>query len=166
MKFRGATKLQIPSSYSEWTCLSWYGDFYNDYPEGGPFPNAQISGSLGPGSDLPPPPPRVNIRDSSVVEGNRGSAQLKFTVNRSGSREGKFSVDYRTIDGTARAKSDYNAARGTLVFQPGVLSQTITITVNSDHAREPNETLTVQLSNAVGASVVDAIATGTILNDD
>jgi hypothetical protein len=101
-----------------------------------------------------------------VVEGNRGRSQLQFTVSRSGSSEGTVSVNYRTVAGTALAKSDYSAASGTLVFQPGVWSQTITITVKSDRTREPDETFTVEIFNAVGASVVDAVATGTILNDD
>ena len=100
-----------------------------------------------------------------MVEGNRRSTQLQFTVSRSRS-EGTVSVDYRTVAGTALAKSDYSAASGTLVFQPGVWSQTITITVKSDRTREPDETLTVELFNAVGASIGDAVATGTILNDD
>jgi hypothetical protein len=102
-----------------------------------------------------------------VVEGSRRSTpQLQFTVSRSGSSEGTVSVDYRTVAGTARAPSDYYAASGTLIFQPGVWSQKITITVKSDRTREPDETFTVELLNAVGASVVDAVATGTILNDD
>jgi hypothetical protein len=75
-------------------------------------------------------------------------------------------VDYRTVAGTARAPSDYYAASGTLTFQPGVWSQKITITVKSDRTREPDETFTVELLNAVGVTVGDAVATGTILNDD
>ena len=103
-----------------------------------------------------------------MVEGNpnRGRNPLQFTVTRSGSSEGTVSVDYRTVAGTALAKSDYTAASGTLTFPPGVRTQTITITVKSDRTREPDETFTVELLNAVGASVVDAVATGTILNDD
>ena len=160
-----------PEPFSFWnqrTSISWYGEFYDDYEEGGPFPNAEISGSLGSevGPPIVPPPASLSIGDSSVVEGDRTSTQLQFTVIRSGSPVEKVSVDYRTVDGTARAKSDYNAASGTLVFQPGVLSQTITIAVRSDHMPEPDETFTVELFNAVGASVVDAVATGTILNDD
>jgi hypothetical protein len=46
------------------------------------------------------------------------------------------------------------------------LSKTITIAVTGDHKREPNETFTVQLFNAVGATLGDAVASGTILNDD
>jgi hypothetical protein len=108
----------------------------------------------------------VGIRDASVVEGNRGSSQLQFTVSRSGSGPETVSVSYRTVAGTALAKSDYTAASGTLTFPFGVSSLTITITVTGDRKREPNETFTVELLNAVGASVVDAVATGTILNDD
>jgi hypothetical protein len=147
------------SFFNEETYISWYGFFFGDY-----LPNAEISGSLG--SEVRPPAPTLSIGDSSVREGNRGSSQLQFTVSRSGSSEGTVRVDYRTVAGTARAKSDYDAASGTLVFQPGVSSQTITITVKSDRTREPNETFTVELFNPVGASVADAVATGTILNDD
>jgi hypothetical protein len=150
-----------PEPFSFWNeeiYLSWYGWFYTDWPG----PNAEISGS--PGSA--PPPATLSIGDASVVEGNRGRSQLQFTVSRSGSGEGTVSVDYRTVAGTALAKSDYTAASGTLTFPPGVWSQTITITVKTDRRREPDETFTVELLNAVGASVGDAVATGTILNDD
>jgi hypothetical protein len=153
-----------PEPFSFWneeTYISWYG-FFEGNVDG--TPNAEISGSLG--SEVPPPLPTLSIGDASVVEGNRGSRQLQFMVSRSGSSEGTVRVDYRTVAGTARAKSDYTAASGTLPFQPGVWSQTITITVKSDRTREPNETFTVELFNAIGASVVDAVATGTILNDD
>jgi hypothetical protein len=147
--------------WNEETYLSWFGFFYGDWPA----PNAEISGSLG--SEVQPPAQTVSIGDASVVEGSRRTTpQLQFTVSRSGSSAGTVSVDYRTVAGTARAPSDYYAASGTLIFQPGVLSQKITITVKSDRTREPDETFTVELLNAVGASVADAVATGTILNDD
>jgi hypothetical protein len=153
--------------WNQRTSIPWYGEFYDDYEEGGPFPNAEISGSLGP--DVGPPilPPTVSIGDSSVVEGDRGSSNLRFTVTLSGGAgPSTVSVSYRTVNGTASAASDYKAASGTLAFPPGVLSQTITIAVTGDHKREPNETLTVELFNAVGATLGDAVATGTILNDD
>ena len=159
-----------PNPFSFWnqrTSIPWYGEFYDDYEEGGPFPNAEISGSLGSEVGPLPPPPTVSIGDSSVVEGGRGSSNMRFTVTLSGGAgPSTVSVSYRTVDGTASATSDYNAASGTLTFPSGVSSQTITIAVTGDHKREPNETLTVELFNAVGASVTDATATGTILNDD
>jgi len=147
--------------WNEETYISWYGLFEGN---GDRIPNAQISGSLG--SELPPLLPTLSIADSSVVEGDRGSSQMQFTVSRSGSIEGTASVDYRTVAGSALAKSDYTAASGTLVFKPGVRSRTIAVSIKSDRTREPNETFTVELLNVIGASVSHAVATGTILNDD
>jgi hypothetical protein len=152
--------LVTPEPFSFWNeeiYLSWYGLFYLDWPE----PNSQISGNLG-----SPPAATLSIADASVVEGNRGRSQLQFTVSRSGPGEGTVSVDYRTVAGTALAKSDYDAASGTLTFPPGVWSRTITITVKTDRRREPDETFTVELLNTFGGTVSDAVATGTILNDD
>jgi len=122
-----------------------------------------FEGSVG---EPEPEPVVLAVADASVLEGNRGNSQLQFTVSRSGSGEGTVSVDYRTVAGTALAKSDYTAASGTLTFPPGVWSQTITITVKTDRRREPDETFTVELLNAFGGTVGDAVATGTILNDD
>lgn len=143
--------------WNEEVYISWYGLFYLDWPE----PNSQISGTLGSS-----PAATLSIADASVVEGDRGRSQLQFTVSRSGSSEGTVSVDYRTVAGTALAKSDYDAASGTLTFPPGVRSQTITITVKTDRRREPDETFTVELYSTFGGTVDDAVATGTILNDD
>lgn len=148
------------SFFNEEIYISWYGLFHPEWPG----PNAEISGSMG--SEVPPPLPRLSIGDSSVVEGNRGSMQLQFTVSCSGSSGGTVSVDYRTVAGTARAKSDYTAVSGTLTFPPGVLSQTITITIKTDRMREADETFTVELYSTFGGTVDDAVATGTILNDD
>ena len=43
---------------------------------------------------------------------------------------------------------------------------TISISIKGDLAREPDETFSVQLWNAVGATIDDGFATATILNDD
>jgi hypothetical protein len=53
-----------------------------------------------------------------------------------------------------------------LTFQPAQTSRTISIAIKGDRKREANETFSVQLSNAVGATIADGVATVTILNDD
>jgi hypothetical protein len=75
-------------------------------------------------------------------------------------------VNYATASGTAVATSDYTATNGTLTFQPSETSRTISVSIKGDRKREPNETFSVQLSNAVGARIDDGVATATILNDD
>ena len=59
------------------------------------------------------------------------------------------------------------AASGTLTFNPGVLTQTITVNVIGDTASEPNETFFVNLSGeATNATIAKGQGIGTILNDD
>ena len=76
------------------------------------------------------------------------------------------SVTYATADGTATAPSDYAAANGTLTFNPGETSKSISVNVVADLAIEQDEALTVTISGAVGATIAGAGATGRITNDD
>jgi len=112
----------------------------------------------------------VSVGSASVAEGNSGTSALVFTITRS-DNTGAFSLTYATADGTATAGSDYAGASGTVSFAAGgALSQTVTISVNGDTTVEPNETLTLTLSNLVNttgtATLGTASATGTIVNDD
>jgi chitinase len=100
------------------------------------------------------------------LEGNRGSSKLAVAVTLSSASSQAITVSYRTVDGTAKAKSDYTATSGTLTFQPGETSRTISIAIKGDRKREADETFSVELSNAVGATIDDGFATVTILNDD
>jgi hypothetical protein len=78
-------------------------------------------------------------------------------------------VDYTTSDGTALAASDYTASTATpLTISTGNTTGSITVLVNADTMFEPNETLTLTLSNpSINASLSPStIATGTIINDD
>lgn len=120
------------------------------------------------GSSEPPTilPPTLSIADGSVLEGNKGTTQLNLTVTLSKASSGTVTVIYTTSNGTALAKQDYAASSGTLTFQPGQTSRTISLAIKADRKREPNETFSVLLSNAGGATINDGTATVTILNDD
>jgi hypothetical protein len=123
-------------------------------------------GSAAPPVLPPPPPPTLIIADGSVREGNKGTTRLELTVTLSRSIKDVVTVNYATANGTALATSDYTATKGTLTFQPGQTSRTIAISIITDRKREKNETFSVKLSNAVGATINDGTATATILNDD
>jgi hypothetical protein len=101
-----------------------------------------------------------------VHEGNRDTTRLDLTVTLSRSMADAVTVNYATANGTAQAKSDYSATSGTLTFPAGETSRTISIAIKTDRKREKNETFSVQLSNAVGATISDGTATATIVNDD
>ena len=61
---------------------------------------------------------------------------------------------------------DYYAKSGTLTFQPGQTSKSITISVRGDRTQEADETFFVNLSGATNAQIADGQGKGTILNDD
>ncbi|MGI6777889.1 MAG: Calx-beta domain-containing protein, partial [Acetivibrionales bacterium] len=61
-------------------------------------------------------------------------------------------VDYSTSDGSAIAGLDYSDSSGTLIFEDGVTSKTITIPINDDNILEGDESFTVTLSNASGGA--------------
>ena len=118
------------------------------------------------GEPVPGAPVVLAVADASVLEGNRGTSNVAVAVTLSSGSSQAITVSYRTVDGTAKAKEDYTATSGTLTFQPGETSRTISVSIKGDRKREANETFSVQLSNAAGATIDDGVATGTILNDD
>jgi probable HAF family extracellular repeat protein len=110
--------------------------------------------------------PRISINDVAIVEGNSGTRVFVFTVTLSAPSDVAVNVAFSTVNGTAKAGEDYNAQSGTLTFAPGQTSKTISIVVRGDRKREANETFFVNLTNPVGAMLLDGQGKGTILNDD
>ena len=108
----------------------------------------------------------LSVDDVSVAEGDSGSTTLEFTVTLDPAAKGEVTVDWATTDGTATAGTDYASGSGSLTFGVGETSKTVTVTVTGDTVDEPNETFTVTLSSAVGATLVKAVGTGTITDDD
>ena len=112
-------------------------------------------------------PPAISVGDVRRKEGRRGRYLLYFVVTLSAPRGREVSVNFATADGTARASDrDYNARAGTLVFAPGETRKTVPVTVMGDGRREADETLLLNLSAPVNATLRDAQGLGTILNDD
>jgi chitinase len=128
--------------------------------------NFLINGKAAGGGAPPPTLPTLSVADASVLEGNSGTTDLAFTVTLSAASTTPVTVAYATANGTATAGSDYTAASGTLTFAAGQTSQLVHVSVLGDPTYEANETLTLALSSASGATVARGTATGTILNDD
>ena len=107
----------------------------------------------------------VSVGDAQVREGPDAALAFRVTLDRASSSP--VTVDYATQDGTAvAAAADYTATSGTLTFAPGETAKTVTVAVLDDAHDEGAETLTLTLSNATGAHIADATATGTIVNSD
>ena len=110
--------------------------------------------------------PALSIGDASVDEGDSGSTTLDFTVTLDSAATATVTVEWATSDGTATAGTDYTAGNGTLTFNAGDSSKTVSVTVAGDNVDEPDETFEVTLTNPSGATLGDDTATGTITNDD
>ncbi|MBX9802944.1 MAG: IPT/TIG domain-containing protein [Caulobacteraceae bacterium] len=110
--------------------------------------------------------PALSINDVSLTEGNAGTSNLTFTVSLGTASGRTVTVDYATANGTATAPGDFAAVSGTLTFMPGQTSQPVTVTLNGDTTFEANESLFVNLSSAMNATISDNQGLGTITNDD
>src|ERR1700754_1091111 len=132
----------------------------------GPQPLSSDPASLQIGVDVAPTG-SISISDVSITEGNSGTVVETFTVTRSGGTAA-FAVNFATADNTATtADHDYVANAGTLNFDVGVNTQTISVTINGDTRLENSETFHVNLSGATnGAVMSDNSALGTIANDE
>jgi hypothetical protein len=107
--------------------------------------------------------PSININNVTVNDGTAGAIAI-FTVSLSGPSSSPVSVNYATSDGTAHAGTDYESVSGTLIFSPGSLSMTFSVTINPVTTAKPNETFSVGLSGAANAVIATPTGTGTIVD--
>jgi CSLREA domain-containing protein len=132
--------------------------------------NATFADARGTGTivndDFSSVQPAVALSDVTMEEGDTGTRTAAFVVTLSTSTAGIASVDYETADGTASAGADYVATRGTLLFQPGVTSQTIEVPIVGDTEIETDETFRLLLQAVSGATGSGSYATATIRDDD
>lgn len=106
--------------------------------------------------------PSVSINSVTQSGGTSGTTQFIFTVTLSAPSSQTITVNFATADGTAVAGNDYYATSGTVTFNPGQTTQTITVTVIGDPMPDPNETFYLNLSNAINAWLANPQGVGTI----
>jgi Calx-beta domain/FG-GAP-like repeat len=130
--------------------------------------NATITVSSGTGRILDDEP-RISISDVSKYEGKKNQTTLfTFTVTLSAAYDQPVTMSYRSVDGTGKTSdADYMAKTGTLTFNPGETTKTITIVVNGDSKKEADETFYLDLFGLCSNGLFTKNrGTGTILNDD
>ncbi|MGK0186205.1 MAG: hypothetical protein ACI9R3_001988, partial [Verrucomicrobiales bacterium] len=108
--------------------------------------------------------PAVAVADAVATEGEE---MVLFTVTIAGVSAQDGSVSYAASDGTAVAGSDYAVASGTLSIPAGTTSLEIAVPIIDDAIDEADtETFTLTLSQPVNVTLSDAVATGTIADND
>ena len=111
--------------------------------------------------------PQMSVTGTTVTEGGvGGTAQAVFALSISSPLSVPVTVAYRTADGTATAGSDYAAASGTVTFPAGSTRQEVRVAVTGDAIAESSETFSLVLSSPLNATLVQASASATIVDDD
>jgi Calx-beta domain/Domain of unknown function (DUF4114) len=119
-------------------------------------------------NSAPDTQPIVSINNVSFSEGNSGTSRKTFTISLNKASDIDLTVDYATVDGTAKAGTDYTAiSKRTLVFAAGEVSKQINVDIVSDLEIEPDEAFKVVLSDPTNVTIAaTAFGTATIVNDD
>jgi hypothetical protein len=111
--------------------------------------------------------PSLRIGDRVVLEGDSGTTtNARFAVSMSEASRVPVSVDYQTADATAVSGADFTPASGSVRFDPGQTSKSITVHVAGDALDEPTEAYSVNLSAPSSASIADGVGAGAIRDDD
>jgi hypothetical protein len=167
----GAFKLPVNAAVGSYPLGVAVGDFNGDSrPDvvSANFGSANVSVLLNDGTWPGLDAPSITVNDVTVTEGNSGITSATFTVSLSAAYGQPLSVHYDTLDGSATlADNDYQAASGTLTFNPGgLLTQTFTVQVVGDRLAEYGEYFSVRLTSPTNAFVADAQGVGSILDDE
>ncbi|HLE62562.1 MAG TPA: Calx-beta domain-containing protein, partial [Pyrinomonadaceae bacterium] len=93
--------------------------------------------------------------------------EVSIGVTRTGPLSATQTVEYVTLENSAKQKTDFTYAEGRIVFAPGETTKGFTLLVSEDSYAEGNENLTLSLRNPTGGLSLGSpsVATFTI-NDD
>ena len=106
----------------------------------------------------------LSVADARAREGEDPTLDFAVTLDRASSAT--VTVDYSTLDASAKAGEDYEARSGTLSFAPGETAKTVAVPVLDDAHDEGTEVLVFRLDNARGALIADRFGVGRIENTD
>jgi hypothetical protein len=111
--------------------------------------------------------PRLSVNSVSKNEGNSGTSTLRFTISLAFAYDQPVSVNFKTLDGTATAGSDYQAKSGTLTFAAGETFKFVDVVIYGDTTKESDEYFSIQLYGASSnAWIYGEYGSGYIINDD
>jgi probable HAF family extracellular repeat protein len=111
----------------------------------------------------------ISVSPQSVLED--GAANLVFTLTRNGVTSGVLTVNL-AVSGTATFGTDYtqtgfSSSSGTVIFDAGSATATVTVDPTSDSLQEQDETVILFVTAGAGYNVgLPSTVTGTITNDD
>ncbi|MGH9267111.1 MAG: Calx-beta domain-containing protein, partial [Acidimicrobiales bacterium] len=106
----------------------------------------------------------ISVADTSVNVRTTAATSASFVVSLSVPGLAPVSVNFTTVDGTAKAGTEYTATSGTLTFAPAQTSRSVSVPVLASGRLKPDQSFRLQLSSPVGASILRGTATATLNN--
>ena len=152
--------------------------FNGDIPDGAATPIAYPTGFSGgkttssvvaPGGAVLTPGSHNILRNvfltvtATSVDEIAGTVTL--TVNRSGDSSQAITVNFNTIDGTAKAGQDYTNTTGQLNFAVGDSSEDVIVPILTDSVAEGFENFTVRITNPTSPFLVTVSTERVTIND-
>ncbi len=108
-------------------------------------------------------PIEVSIHDGTGAE---SSDELVMAVRLNYGSTKVVSVRFTVTGGTATSNVDYEATQGLVVFETSSTEAQVRIPLIDDDLQEGDETIEVRLSNPTNVQIGQAMATGTIVDDE
>lgn len=126
-----------------------------------------LSDSIGEISILDDDQASLSIDDLTI---NEDAGTVNLTVSLDHPIPSAFTVDFATLNGTALSTTDYISTSGTLTFNPGETTQTITLEILNDEHNEAAESFFVNLTNLQAdgfhVNLADSQSKITIISDE
>ena len=107
----------------------------------------------------------VSINNVSRERANANSI-FSFTISLDKAATSEVSMHYSTMDGSAKAGTDFIPSSGTITIPVNSTKANIDITVTGDSLRKENQLFYIQLDNIQNAVLKVSKATGTIINEN
>jgi len=89
---------------------------------------------------------RVEFR-APRIEYDEGAVTYELKIIRSGKVQEPVTVQYKTVNGTAKQGEDFTAAAGDITFEKGGREATISISLLDDELAEGSESFTIELTS-------------------
>ena len=102
----------------------------------------------------------LSIGNVALAEGTGGTTAFNFTVTLSPASTAPVTVAFATVDARRRRAATAPPTSGTLTFNPGVTTQTATVSRDGRRLTEANEQFTVQLSAPTDATITGGSGQG------
>jgi hypothetical protein len=123
-----------------------------------------LPGCNAPDNNIQPELSSLSVANVTRIRKDLTTTTLRFTVNATPVSDKEIKVTYATKDGTAVSGKDYTPVSGTLILPAKQNSANIDVVVTADSLRQDDQTLTLELSSPVNATLSVLRATGTIQN--